>query len=162
MAASDFENRPERTRKAIEPFLAMGPCPLCHGARLSQAALGCKIGGYNIAELSSMEVSELIDVIKAIQKDSLAAGILTTVTARLQNMIDIGLGYLSLERETDTPLRRRIGARETGQAPERQPGGCDVHLRRTQRRAAPARRAPLERAAAKTARQGQHRPGGGT
>jgi len=97
-----FENRPERTRKAIEPFLAMGPCLLCHGARLSQAALSCKISGYNIAQLSSMEVSELINVIKAIKKVSVATGILTTVTARLQNIIDIGLGYLSLDRETDT------------------------------------------------------------
>lgn len=98
----DIKNRPERTQKAIEPYLAMGPCLLCHGARLSQAALGCKISGYNIAQLASMEVSELINVIKAIKQDSVAAGILTTVTARLQNIIDIGLGYLSLDRETDT------------------------------------------------------------
>ncbi|MDR3576913.1 MAG: excinuclease ABC subunit UvrA [Anaerolineaceae bacterium] len=98
----DFNARPERTRKAIEPFLAMGPCLLCHGTRLSQAALGCKINGYNIAELSSMEVSRLITVIKAIQQDSLATGILTSVAARLQNIIDIGLGYLSLDRQTDT------------------------------------------------------------
>jgi excinuclease UvrABC ATPase subunit len=98
----DFKNRPERTRKAIEPYLALGPCLLCHGARLSQAALGCKIGGYNIAQLSSMEVNEFITVIKALQKDSVATGILKTVTARLQNIIDIGLGYLSLDRETDT------------------------------------------------------------
>ncbi len=97
-----FENRPERTRKAIEPYLAMGPCLLCHGARLSQAALSCKINGYNIAELSSMEVSELATVIQAIQKDPVAVGILKTVTVRLQNIIDIGLGYLSLDRETDT------------------------------------------------------------
>ena len=98
----DLKTRPERTQKAIEPYLAMGPCLLCHGARLSQAALGCKINGYNIAELSSMEVSELATVIQAIQKDSLATGVLKTVTARLQNIIDIGLGYLSLDRETDT------------------------------------------------------------
>ena len=97
-----LENRPERTKKAIAPFIAEGPCPLCHGARLSQAALGCKIGGYNIAQLSSMEVSELITVIKAIKKDSVAVGVLKTVIARLQNIIDIGLGYLSLDRETDT------------------------------------------------------------
>lgn len=98
----DYKNRPERTKKAIEPYIAMGPCLLCHGARLSQAALGCKINGYNIAQLSSMEVSELITVIKTIKKDSVAPGILKTVTARLQNIIDIGLGYLSLDRETDT------------------------------------------------------------
>jgi excinuclease UvrABC ATPase subunit len=98
----DIKTRPERTRKAIEPFIAMGPCPLCHGARLSQAALGCKINGYNIAQLSSMEVSELLSVIKPLKKDPVAAGILKTVTARLQNIVDIGLGYLSLDRETDT------------------------------------------------------------
>lgn len=98
----DLRTRPERTQKAIEPYIAMGPCLLCHGARLSQAALGCKISGYNIAQLSSMEVSELITVTQAIKKDSVAAGVLKTVTARLQNIIDIGLGYLSLERETDT------------------------------------------------------------
>ena len=98
----DIKTRPERTRKAIEPFIAMGPCPLCHGARLSQAALGCKINGYNIAQLSSMEVSELLSVIKPLKKDPVAAGILKTVIARLQNIVDIGLGYLSLDRETDT------------------------------------------------------------
>ncbi len=98
----DYKNRPERTQKAIEPYLAMGPCLLCHGARLSQAALGCKIGGYNITQMSSMEVSELVTVINAIKKDPVAVGILKTVTARLQNIIDIGLGYLSLDRETDT------------------------------------------------------------
>ncbi len=97
-----FENRPERTRKAIEPFMAMGPCLLCHGARLSQAALGCKISGYNIAQLSSMEVGALITVIQALKQDLVATGVLTTLTARLQNLIDIGLGYLSLDRETDT------------------------------------------------------------
>ena len=98
----DLRTRPERTQKAIEPFIAMGPCLLCHGARLSQAALACKIGGYNIAQLSSMEVSALIPVIQTVKKDPLAAGILKSVTARLQNIIDIGLGYLSLDRETDT------------------------------------------------------------
>jgi excinuclease UvrABC ATPase subunit len=80
----------------------MGPCPVCHGARLSQAALNCKIGGYNITQLSSMEVSQLITVVQVIKQESAATGILETVTARLQNLIDIGLGYLSLDRETDT------------------------------------------------------------
>ena len=97
-----LENRPERTRKSVEPFLTMGPCLLCHGARLSQAVLGCKIGGYNIAQLSSMEISELIAVIQTIKQESVATGILETITARLQNLSDIGLGYLSLDRETDT------------------------------------------------------------
>ena len=48
--------------------MTIGPCPLCKGARLSQAALSCKINGHNIAELSAMEVDELIDVIRAIKE----------------------------------------------------------------------------------------------
>ena len=47
--------------------MTFGPCPLCKGTRLSQAALSSKINGRNIAELAAMEVDELIDVIRAIK-----------------------------------------------------------------------------------------------
>src|SRR5439155_10047332 len=83
------------------PYLILGPCSLCKGARLSQAALSCKINGRNIAELSAMEVDELIDVIRAID-DPVAAPIVATLVQRLQHLVDIGLEYLSLDRETDT------------------------------------------------------------
>ncbi|HLL23278.1 MAG TPA: hypothetical protein VK427_14170, partial [Kofleriaceae bacterium] len=46
----DLKLRPERTQKLVEPFLTMGPCTLCRGARLNQAALASKLGGKNIAE----------------------------------------------------------------------------------------------------------------
>jgi excinuclease ABC A subunit len=98
----DLKSRPERTQKAIEPFIALAPCMLCHGARLNQAALSCKIGGYNIAQLSAMEVDELTAVVTDLKQDPVAAGILKNVIARLQNIVDIGLGYLSLDRATDT------------------------------------------------------------
>jgi excinuclease UvrABC ATPase subunit len=91
----------ERTQKAVAPYMTYGPCPLCKGARLNQAALGCKINGYNIAQLAAMEVDELIDVVGAI-KDPVAAPMVASLTERLQHMIDIGLEYLSLNRETDT------------------------------------------------------------
>ena len=91
----------ERTQKSVAPYMTFGPCPLCKGTRLVRPALSCKINGRNIAELSSMEVAELIDVIKAI-KDPEAAPIVATLTERLQHLIDIGLEYLSLNRETDT------------------------------------------------------------
>ncbi|MCL4487140.1 MAG: excinuclease ABC subunit UvrA [Chloroflexi bacterium] len=97
----DFKTRPARTKKAMEPYIAMGPCLLCHGARLSQAALGCKINGQNIAQLSSMEVSELITFLKDI-KGPVAAPMVKILVDRLQHIIDIGLEYLSLDRETDT------------------------------------------------------------
>src|SRR5260370_26842718 len=64
--ARDIQTLSERTRQKVEPFLKMGPCPLCKGARLNQAALSSKINGYNIAELSAMEIDELIEVIHAI------------------------------------------------------------------------------------------------
>src|ERR1700733_13100504 len=41
----DLKAKSERTQKAVAPYMTMGPCPLCEGARLSQAALGCKIDG---------------------------------------------------------------------------------------------------------------------
>jgi excinuclease UvrABC ATPase subunit len=91
----------ERTLKAVEPYMTFGPCSLCHGARLSQAALSSKINGRNIAELSAMEVDELIDVIREIKAPEVAP-IVATLTERLQYLIDIGLEYLSLNRETDT------------------------------------------------------------
>ncbi len=97
----DLKTMSERTQKMVEPFLTLGPCPLCHGARLSQAALSCKIDGYNIAELSAMEVGRLVEIIKGIT-DSKAAPIIATLTERLQHLIDIGLEYLSLDRPTDT------------------------------------------------------------
>ena len=97
----DLKTMSERTQKAVEPFLTLGPCTLCRGARLSQLALQCKINGHNIAELSAMEVSALIEVIKEI-KDPVAAATVKTLTERLQHLVDIGLEYLSLDRPTDT------------------------------------------------------------
>ncbi len=97
----DVKTMSERTQKAVAPYMSFGPCSLCNGTRLSQAALSSKINGYNIAELSAMEVDELIEVIKAIT-DPVAAPIVKMLTERLQHMIDIGLEYLSLNRETDT------------------------------------------------------------
>ncbi len=99
--ARDVKTYSERTQKSVAPYMTYGPCSLCKGARLSQAALGCKINGRNIAELSALEVSDLIEVVKAIQAPE-AAPMVAMLSERLQNLIDIGLEYLSLNRETDT------------------------------------------------------------
>ncbi|ASS76025.1 thiamine ABC transporter permease [Tumebacillus algifaecis] len=97
----DLKTKSERTQKMVKPFIIEGPCHLCRGARLNQAALSCKINGNNIAELSSMEVGRLIEVIKEIE-DPTAAPMVKALTERLQHLADIGLEYLSLDRETDT------------------------------------------------------------
>lgn len=97
----DLKTLAERTQKAVEPYITEGPCHLCKGSRLSQAALSSKINGRNIAEMASMEVGELIEVIKEI-KDPIAGRMVETLTQRLQYLVDIGLEYLSLNRETST------------------------------------------------------------
>jgi excinuclease UvrABC ATPase subunit len=99
--ARDIQTLSSRIRQQVEPFLKLGPCPLCKGARLNQAALNCKINGYNIAEFAAMEVDELIGMIKEI-KEPAAAPMVRTLTERLQHLVDIGLEYLSLDRPTDT------------------------------------------------------------
>jgi excinuclease UvrABC ATPase subunit len=98
----DLKTRSERTQKAVEPFLKQRPCPLCKGARLSQAALASEIGGRNIHDLASTEVDDLIDFLRALPKGSVGESVIESLVERLQAMADIGLEYLSLNRETDT------------------------------------------------------------
>ncbi|MCM3492351.1 excinuclease ABC subunit UvrA [Paenibacillus lactis] len=97
----DVKTMSERTQKMVAPYISEGPCHLCRGARLSQEALACRIGGYNIAELSAMEAGQLIGVLQQID-DPVALPIVRTLTQRLQYLVDIGLDYLTLDRPTDT------------------------------------------------------------
>ena len=97
----DLKTRPERTQKAVEPYLRMRTCPLCKGGRLSQAALASKVNGHAINELAAMEVGHVIPILQEIE-GSVAAPMVATLVERLQAMVDIGLDYLSLDRETDT------------------------------------------------------------
>ncbi len=99
--ARDIQTLSPRIRQKVEPFLKLGPCPLCKGARLNQAALSCKVEGYNIAEMAAMEADELLEVVKGIT-EPMAVPIVRTLTERLQHLVDIGLEYLSLARPTDT------------------------------------------------------------
>ena len=97
----DVKTMSERTQESVAPYMTMGPCSVCKGARLSQETLKCKINGYNIADLTDMEITELIEVAKKI-KDPLAVPMVKALLERLQHLVDIGLEYLSLSRETDT------------------------------------------------------------
>ena len=98
---TDVKTMSERTQKSVGPFITMEPCELCHGARLSQKALACKIQGYNIADLSSMQVDKLFEVIQRLDTKENHA-LVKTVLERLSHLVEIGLGYLSLDRMTDT------------------------------------------------------------
>ena len=97
----DLKSLSERTQKTIEPFITTGPCESCNGSRLSQQALASKINGYSIADLSSMQIDELIDAINAIKEPALKP-IVDMLKIRLTSLAEIGLDYLSLDRVTDT------------------------------------------------------------
>ncbi len=97
----DLKTKSERTQKAVAPFITEGTCSTCHGSRLSQATLSCKINGFNIAEMSSREVGQLIRIIHEVDI-AVAAPIIKSLSERLQHLVDIGLDYLTLDRETDT------------------------------------------------------------
>ncbi len=97
----DLKTLSERTQKAMTPFITMGACESCHGTRLSPQALASKINGHTIAELSSMQIDELITTINDINEPALKA-LTDMLKVRLQHLVDIGLDYLSLDRVTDS------------------------------------------------------------
>ncbi|MGA2046932.1 MAG: excinuclease ABC subunit UvrA, partial [Terracidiphilus sp.] len=76
-------------------------CPACKGARLKSEALASKIAGKNIAEMSSMQVSDLAALVRKLNAPQ-AGPMLAALAARLDNLVTIGLGYLSLDRESST------------------------------------------------------------
>ena len=98
---SDLKAYSERTQKQVEPYITTGPCRTCKGARLNQTILSCQINGANIAEMAAMEVGDLVHIVRAID-DPAAQSMVALLGERLQHLVDIGLEYLSLNRETDT------------------------------------------------------------
>lgn len=94
-----------RQKKAIQDevmgFIRKGPCTTCGGTGLNPKALASKINGYNIADYYAMEVTDLLPVLQAID-NPIGASIARQIAQSLENMIAVGLGYLSLSRRTDT------------------------------------------------------------
>lgn len=84
-----------------EAILIDEPCPGCRGSRLNAAALSCKVQGYSIAEMCRMEFTELKKVIDSIT-DPRVSTVVSSLSATLSRLIDIGLPYLSFDRESST------------------------------------------------------------
>ncbi|MBT2388366.1 ATP-binding cassette domain-containing protein [Streptomyces maoxianensis] len=95
----DLSSLSERGRANVERFITLGDCTACEGARLNPKALATKIGPHTIADWSRMEVSDLIDVLATID-DPVATPIAEGISTALQRISSIGLGYLSLDRQT--------------------------------------------------------------
>ncbi|MGW4033907.1 ATP-binding cassette domain-containing protein [Streptomyces sp. NPDC004838] len=97
----DTANLSEKRREAAARFTVQRPCGACGGARLNEAALATRIDGLNIADYTRMEVADLVEVLGRID-DPVAAPIAAAARERLERLVGIGLGYLSLDRETTT------------------------------------------------------------
>jgi excinuclease UvrABC ATPase subunit len=91
----------DRNRAIFEQFVTSQTCPTCGGARVNQAALNCRIDGRNIAQMADLEATELVKALRGFS-DPVAVRLADKLIERVEHLIDIGLGYLSLSRETAT------------------------------------------------------------
>ena len=95
------EEQTDYTLKKIAQYLYECECPDCKGKRLNEKTLSSKVNGYNINDMCEMEFTTLRDVLAEI-KDERAATIIDQLIASLDRMIDIGLPYLFMNRESST------------------------------------------------------------
>ena len=97
----DTSTLKEASVKRLMYLVEEKKCPLCLGRRLNEKSLACKVEGYSIDEMCAMEFTELVKVLGKIT-DPRAETIVDALTASLERMIDIGLPYLSMDRESST------------------------------------------------------------
>ena len=101
MLSKDVDTLQPHIRAFVERAVTFTICPGCEGSRLSEEARSSTIDGKNIADVCSMQISDLADWVRGIDDPSVGP-----LLAGLQHLIDsfaaIGLGYL---RSTDRPAR---------------------------------------------------------
>ncbi|MGW6864230.1 ATP-binding cassette domain-containing protein [Streptomyces sp. NPDC054912] len=97
----DRESMQSHIRAFVDRAVVFADCPDCGGTRLAAAALSSRIDGLNIAECSAMQISDLAAVVARID-DPGVAPMLTGLRELLHSLIEIGLGYLSLDRPSGT------------------------------------------------------------
>ena len=97
----DSSEMGETSAKRLASYVHPSECPVCHGKRLNEAALSCKVAGHAINEMCEMEFTKLHKVLKTIT-DPQAQSMVESLILTLSRMIDIGLPYLSLNREAST------------------------------------------------------------
>lgn len=88
-------------KEALKNIITTKPCPVCNGKRLSEKILSCKINGKSIADCTALSIEELLDFVCSLQSKTYDV-ILAELKKKLQNIVNIGLQYLTLDRRTDT------------------------------------------------------------
>ncbi|QSE95522.1 excinuclease ABC subunit UvrA [Rhodococcus pseudokoreensis] len=99
--AKDVDAMQPHIRAFVERAITFATCPDCDGTRLSEGARSSKIKGKNIADVCSMQISDLADWVRGLKEPSVAP-LLTGLQHLLDSFTEIGLGYLSLDRPSGT------------------------------------------------------------
>jgi len=100
------ETTSDYTKMEIERYMNVSPCNTCNGKRLRKEALAVTVGGKNIAELTDMPIGELKNFVNSLElgktEKLIAQPIVKEILARLDFLLNVGLGYLMLSRNAST------------------------------------------------------------
>jgi excinuclease UvrABC ATPase subunit len=101
MLSKDIEAVQPHVRAFVERAVTFATCPDCEGTRLAEGARSSKIEGINIADACAMQISDLAGWVRGLEEPSVAP-LLTALGETLDSFVEIGLGYLSLDRPSGT------------------------------------------------------------
>ncbi|MCC2314283.1 ATP-binding cassette domain-containing protein [Cellulomonas xiejunii] len=99
--AKDVDAMQPHIRAFVERAITFQTCPECGGTRLNEGARASRIGGLNIADVCAMQITDLADWVRGLREPSVAP-LLTVLRETLDSFVEIGLGYLSLDRPSGT------------------------------------------------------------
>ena len=101
MLSKDVDTLQAHIREFVGRAVTFTPCPDCGGTRLNEAARSSKIAGMSIADVCAMQISDLAEWVRGLDLAS-AKPLLVALGETLDSFVEIGLGYLSLDRPTGT------------------------------------------------------------
>ncbi len=101
MLSKDVDAMQPHIRAFVERAVTFSACPECKGTRLNEAARSSKIEGINIADACAMQINELAEWVRGLKAPSVAP-LLASLRHTLDSFVEIGLGYLSLDRPSGT------------------------------------------------------------
>ncbi len=101
MLSKDKEAMQPHVRAFVDRAVTFTTCPECDGTRLAEAARSSKIKGVSIADACAMQISDLADWVAGLDEPSVAP-LLASLRQTLESFVEIGLGYLSLDRPSGT------------------------------------------------------------
>jgi excinuclease UvrABC ATPase subunit len=99
--SKDREALQPHIRTFVDRAVTFTACPECDGSRLNEAARASRISGINIADACAMQISDLAEWVRGLDEPSVAP-LLATLQQTLDSFVEIGLGYLSLDRPSGT------------------------------------------------------------